>query len=40
MWELFTRGDLPYLNKSSRGVMDHVVAGGRLEKPDQVPDLM
>ena len=38
LWEMFTFGDLPYGDKSGGEVIDFVMKGNRLEKPDGCPD--
>ncbi len=40
LWEIFTFGDMPYGDMETLAVRDHVVAGGRLDQPAGVHNLV
>lgn len=40
MWELFSDGKIPYPSLSNKQVVEEVLSGFRLSKPDKCPESM
>ena len=40
MWELFTRGQTPYICVENHEIPSHLASGKRLEKPENTHQLM